>query len=232
MSVIGIIPARGGSKGIPGKNLAIVGNKSLLDRAIETAKKSGIIDRIIVDSDSDEIIAAARKHCGVEILYKRPAHLATDVAATADVILYLLQWLNINEQYKPDIIVLLEPTCPLRSANDIRQAYRVFVESGRPCLITISDPIQETYNMIQQGESDWNYALPRLSNSKRRQDFPETRFINGGAYITKADFFLTTGKFYDLQQMAVHVMPQERSIDINTPFDLSLARYFAAQLER
>jgi CMP-N,N'-diacetyllegionaminic acid synthase len=227
MRMIGIIPARGGSKGIPKKNLALVGKRSLLSHAIDAAVDSRVLDRVIVDSDDDEIIAAARSHAGVEVPYKRPAALATADATTADTVRHGLAWLRREQDYVPDALMLLEPTCPLRTAADVAEAFHAFQDSGCPCLLTVSPPLQHPNSFVTKSGDGWRYCVERKPVVRGRQDFDESWFINGGVYITATDFFLTTGQFYDLAVTAVLMMKAERSFDIDTPFDLDLVRAYA-----
>ena len=198
MKALGVIPARGGSKGIPKKNLASLGGRSLLLRAIEAGRDSNVLHRLVVDSDDDEIIAAARACSGAEVLYCRPAELASDIASTASAVRYLLNYLMEQERYRPDCIVLLEPTCPLRTATDVANAYRAFVESGKPCGLTVCAPMQHPNDFVRKEGADWTYWTPRQTGIRGRQDFAEAWFINGGVYLTQTQFFLDTGKFYDL----------------------------------
>lgn len=227
MATLGIIPARGGSKGIPGKNLARVGERTMLGHAIEAGRNSGVLDRLVVDSDDDRILDEARS-CGAEVLYKRPAHLADDTSKTASVVEHLLDHLERAEAYRPETLVLLEPTCPLRTAEDVTQAFRTFAESSRPCLLTVSEPMQHPNDFIRREGSGWAYWSDRSPSARGRQDFGEAWFINGGIYITKTDFFRATGKFYDLSQAAVSVMAASHSFDVDTPFDLALVRAYVA----
>jgi CMP-N,N'-diacetyllegionaminic acid synthase len=230
MRVLGIIPARGGSKGVRRKNLARVGGRSLVRHAVAAAIGSGVLDRVVVDSDDEEIMDEARA-CGAEVLYKRPEDLATDDAKTADVVRHLLGWLERDRSYDPDAIALIEPTCPLRSAEDIAGAYRAFQSSGRPCLLTVSPPMQHPGDFIRFSSDGWAYCMERPPQHRGRQDFAPCWFINGALYITRTNFFLQFGRFYDLAQSEVFVMPVERSFDIDTPFDLALAQAYVAFIE-
>lgn len=223
MKLLGIIPARGGSKGIQYKNMQLLKGKPLVLHAVDTAIASNIFDRIIVSSDNDAILNCVRTREQIDIPYKRPAHLANDTSLISDVILHLLHYLKQTENYIPDAFMLLEPTCPLRTVTDVNKAFFAFQQENKPCLISVSKPEQHPSNMIYQSQNTWRYCLARQENSRGRQDFQPVWFINGAVYLTRTEFFLKTKLIYDLKSCAIFEIPHERAIDINTPLDLAFA---------
>jgi CMP-N,N'-diacetyllegionaminic acid synthase len=224
MKVLGIIPARSGSKGIKNKNMQLLGGKTLVQRAADTAISSGILDRIIVNTDDDAIIESFRSHPIIEVPFKRPQELASDAAVIADAIAHLLGWLRDRQNYIPDAFMLLEPTSPLRTEEDLRTALKQFLQSGKSCLIGVSEPQQHPSNMIVRTGDAFAYCQERKADARGRQDFHETWFINGAIYITQTAFFNETRRIYDLNACALYVVPSDRAFDINTPLDLALVR--------
>ncbi len=224
MKVLGIIPARGGSKGIKNKNMQLLNGKPLVWHAAETALKSAVLDRIVLNTNDDTIIEAMQSHAKIDIPFKRPEHLATDTSLISDTIAHLLEWLETNENYIPDAFMLLEPTCPLRTVEDLQEAIKLYKSAGKHTLISVSEPQQHPSNMICANENGYDYCLQRNVNARGRQDFHPTWFINGAVYITATDYFKRSKKVYDLNSCALYVMPSERAFDINTPFDLALVR--------
>lgn len=221
--VLGVIPARGGSKGIPRKNLVPLGGRPLLLHTTDAAVSSGVCERVVVSSDDEEVLALALGQPGVEAPFRRPPALAGDDSPTADTVRHLLSWLEREDGYVPDSVMLLEPTCPLRTAEDIRAAHETYRRGAAPCLLTVSPPLQHPNDFIRREGDGWTYCLARPMRFHGRQDFLVTWFVNGAIYITRTDFLTRTGLFYDLAQAAVYEMAAEHSFDIDTPFDLELA---------
>src|SRR3989338_1201278 len=125
MKILGIIPARGGSKSIPRKNIKPLGGKPLIAWTIDAAEQAAVFDRIILTTD-DEKIAAVGKQRGIEVPFLRPKELAEDATPTLPVLQHAVQWLKEHEQYEPDAIMLLQPTAPFRQASHIQEAVKVF----------------------------------------------------------------------------------------------------------
>lgn len=229
MKVLGIIPARANSKGVVNKNRQLLNGKALVMHAIDVAIESKALDKIVLSTDDDMIIDMASSCQQIEVPFKRPAELAQDNSLISDVILHLLKWYQITHNYIPDAFMLLEPTSPMRSAEDIRTAMQQFATADKDCLVAVSEPQQHPSNMIFNNGDHWQYCLQRKKSVKGRQDFHAAWFINGAVYITKTNFFMKTKQVYDLQSASFYRMPLERAIDINSEFDLELARYYAEQ---
>ncbi len=137
LEILGLVPARGGSKGIPGKNLAVLGGKTLVTRAVQSGLESRFVNRVILSTDS-EAIAAEGKRAGAGVPFMRPAELAADSAPTAPAVRHALTWLEENEGYRPDILVLLQPTAPLRQARHVDEAVALLVESGARSVVSVT----------------------------------------------------------------------------------------------
>jgi len=139
MRCLGLIGARGGSKGIPRKNLVDLAGHPLIYYTFNEARKSKLLDRVVLSTDDPEIAALA-KSCGVEVPFLRPAHLASDTAVLADAIQHALEWLQDHEGYAPDAILLLQPTSPLRQTRHIDEALTLFQNENADSVISLSSP--------------------------------------------------------------------------------------------
>ena len=210
--VLAVIPARGGSKGLPGKNILPVQGRPLLAWTADAALAARALDRVVVSSDADAILAAARA-CGVEPL-RRPAELATDTATTLDVIVHALDACPGH-----DIVVVLQPTSPLRTAADIDGALERFAATGAPSCVSVCEAEQSPYWMYRLGAGQ--ALLPVVDGTPqatRRQDLPTVYVLNGAVYVADAAWLRTTRAFVAAGTVA-HVMPVERSLDIDTAQD-------------
>lgn len=218
LRVLGLITARGGSKGLPGKNLRRVGGRSLIARTVEAARGTACLDRLILSSDDAEIISAAIAF-GCEVPFIRPAHLSSDEARSIDVVRHALE--TLPEAY--DLLVLLQPTSPLRTAEDIDAAVRLCVEAGAPACVSVcpSDkPPQWTYTLGAGGAL--GAVLPAAGGEARRQDLPSVYAINGAVYVARVPWLLEHEGFVGPGTLG-YVMPKARSIDIDDELDLVLA---------
>ena len=128
MDILGIIPARGGSKGIPGKNIKMIAGKPLIEWTIEAAKKSKLLTRVIVSTD-DEKIAEVAKQYGAEVPFLRPKDIAQDLSTDVEFLIHALDWLKANQGYEPEIIVRLPPTSPLRTAAHIDEGIKKLMDT-------------------------------------------------------------------------------------------------------
>lgn len=211
--VLGLIPARGGSKGLPGKNILQVDGRPLLAYSVDAARGTRAIDRIVLSSD-DEAIIAAGLACGCDVPFRRPAALATDTAATIDVVLHAL-----DELPGYDVVVLLQPTSPARIAEDIDAACALFASSGAPACVSVSLVEQSPYWMYHI--VDTSHLLPIVESpiaATRRQDLPPVYALNGAIYVADVTWLRSTRSFVTRETVA-YPMPAERSIDIDTTAD-------------
>ena len=219
--IIAIIPARGGSKGIPRKNLKLLAGKPLISYTIKAAMQSRYLDRIIVSTDSSEI-AVVSKEYGAEVL-KRPGQLATDKANVIDVVLQVFKALT-KERYEVQAIVLLQPTSPLRTAKDIDKAVEMFLENKAEFLVSVYQlevPPHWTFS-LQEGYLKpifgWHYF------KLRKQDVPKVYMPNGAIYISKPETIKKRHGFYS-EKTLPYIMPREKSIDIDEEIDLKFAEF-------
>ena len=211
--VLALIPARGGSKGLPGKNIMPVCGRPLLSFSVEAARGSRYVDRIVLSSD-DEAIVAAAVACGCDAPFLRPAELATDTAATVDVVLHALDQLP-----GYDLVVLLQPTSPLRTAADIDAAFERLVRNQAPCCVSVSPVEQSPYWMYRLAEHDFlEPLLPAPPGVTRRQELPPVYALNGAVYIADVAWLRNTRSFVATGTVA-YVMPLARAIDIDNAAD-------------
>ena len=226
MNVLGIIPARGGSQGLLRKNLAVLSGRPLINYTIRAAADSKAIDRLVVSSDSGEIISHCRA-LDVEVL-ERPANLAQADSPTAPTITHALKSLRADDGYRPDWVILLQPTSPLRSACDIDSAFDLLDGSNADGVISVYEPGHTPYKALVVDQNGMLKGL--VSDSApfmRRQDCPKTFCPNGAIYIFRAIDFMTSGRI-TLVNTIPYVMPAESSIDIDNELDLRMAEAILA----
>lgn len=215
--ILAIIPARGGSKGIPRKNIFPVAGKPLLVWTIEAAFKSKLINRIIVSSDNEEILNVASKF-GAEPI-KRPKTMAGDKSPYNLLIFHVLDYLKKKENYVPDILVYLQPTSPLREGKDIDKAISLLKgEAGSVISVyEIDNKILKSFLVSEKG------FMKGISNDRfpfmNRQDLPKVYMPNGAIYVIKRNLFQRTGKLFSNKTIPF-VMSQEKSLDIDLLDDL------------
>jgi len=229
MEILAIIPARGGSKGVPKKNIKYLAGRPLIAYSIEQAKKSKYISRTIVSTENEETAKVARSW-GAEVI-KRPEELAKDNTPIIDVIMHVLNYLRKEENYVPDIVTLLQPTSPLRTCRDIDNAIELFL-NNKNCLSLIS-VTEFDHPPFWAMKIENNYLLPMFDEKyikMRRQDLPKAYRPNGAIFITTPEVLYKYKTFYTPRTIA-YVMPPERSIDIDTEFDFLLAEFLIKKLK-
>lgn len=225
LSVLAVVAARGGSKGVPGKNVLAVGGRPLIAWTAAAARASRYIDRLIVSSDDDAIIAAATA-AGCEAPYKRQASLATDDATSIDVVVDALQRIGGH-----DIVMLLQPTSPLRNTQDIDGTLERLVTSGAPACVSVRPAQEHPYWTFRLGTGGHlvRFAEPEGELPLRRQDLPAAWCLNGAVYAARVEWFLRERSFLSADT-AAHTMPAERSLDIDTPADVALLQSILERL--
>ncbi len=217
-SILAIIPARGGSKGVTRKNIRAVAGKPLIAWTIEEAKKSQYIDRLILSSEDDEIIEVAKSY-GCEVPFVRPEELAQDHTSGIDPVLHAL---TLFPQY--EYVILLQPTSPLRSVKDIDGCIEQCIYKKACSCVSVTQPDKSPYWMYVLDEN--NRMTPLIDKEQainRRQELPEVYTLNGAIYIAKSDWLHHKKTFVTADTLAYY-MPKERSIDIDTEMDLICAQ--------
>lgn len=220
-TILAIIPARGGSKGIPHKNIIELCGRPLISYTIEAGLKSRYIDYLMVSTD-DEQIAKISKECGAEVPFMRPLELASDTSKTLDAVLHAIHTLQkIGRDY--DSLVLLQPTQPLRTAADIDGAIERYYECGETSLVSISE-VDDHPILIRTVEDNKLKPLLDMSSTCRRQDMPKFYRVNGCIYINKISELHDNTSFNDNEMP--YLMEKDHSVDIDELSDLVIAEYF------
>lgn len=215
--ILGLIPARGGSKGLPGKNIRPLAGKPLLAWTIEAARGSRYLDRIVLSSDDEAILACGRQW-GAETPFVRPRHLAADDAPGMAVVLHALEQLP-----GYDWVVLLQPTSPLRLAQDIDAAIERLHDCGAPACVSVTAVDKSPYWMyFLSGEHCLQPVLPLSERAVNRQCLPDIYVLNGAVYVAEIAGLQASGSFLGGGAVA-YVMPASRSVDIDTERDFALA---------
>ncbi|MBO4249546.1 acylneuraminate cytidylyltransferase family protein [Halomicrobium sp. IBSBa] len=226
MDIFAIVPARGGSKRVPRKNIRSVGGKPLIAHTLEQSRRASEIDRTIVSTDSEEIATVAQNHGG-EVPFMRPAELATDEASSLDVARHALDWVR-SEGHDPDVLVLLQVTTPLRTVEDIDGAIRTLRDDPDvQSVVSVSEYETPPHWAV---ECEDGYLRPHFDaetlwgeDVKRSQDVPTLYHPNGCLFAVETEQFDSEATFYT-DQTAAYEMPRDRSLDIDEPFDLEIAR--------
>ncbi|MFN4297161.1 MAG: cytidylyltransferase domain-containing protein [Brevundimonas sp.] len=208
--VLGLIPARGGSKRLPGKNLMKLHGRSLLQRAIDAGHEARGINRLIVSTD-DPAIAEAARAGGAEVPFLRPAELATDEASSLDVVRHAMEWADQDEPGAFSHLVLLQPTSPLRTAQDIDQTLALCLERG--CSTAISVAPAPKADLLMIGE---NGMLAPASA------FGKPVILNGAVYVVDWRH-ITVGGGFIAPDTAYYLMDEHRSVDVDLSEDLERA---------
>jgi CMP-N-acetylneuraminic acid synthetase len=219
--ILGLIPARGGSKAIPGKNIVQVAGMPLVWWTIQAAQQAEGLSRIAVTTDSEEIANIVTQF-GLEVPFLRPAELAQDTAPTMLAILHAIRWYEEYEAYCPDLVMCLQPTSPLRIAEDIDSAIALALDKGTS-VVSVTPVHRHPYWMKQvdaEGRATDFVTVDRPIH--RRQDLPTVYAPNGAIYLARREILLQRETFYT-ENTHAYVMPPQRSLDIDTPWDLYLA---------
>ncbi len=223
---IAIIPARSGSKGVPNKNIALVNGKPLIAYTIDQAIKSNVFEEIFVSTDSEEYALIARTY-GASVPFLRPIELATDNSHANEYIKdTLIQYKNIGEAY--DYFMILQPTSPLRTVQDIQNAMKLLNQENVKSVVSICelDHSPELINILPKNHSLENFI--NKTNNKNRQDLKKIYRINGAIYGCECSEFLKHMNFYNKYSKA-YIMSKENSLDIDTPLDLEFAKFIIQQ---
>jgi N-acylneuraminate cytidylyltransferase/CMP-N,N'-diacetyllegionaminic acid synthase len=220
--IVAIVPARGGSKGIPGKNLVELGGRSLLEWTIDAANRSGVIDRVIVSTESEEIFAVARA-AGAEVPFLRPVELARDDVHAVHVVFHVLDWLREHERVEPKGIMMLLPTSPLRCPEDIVGAVNLYQSRNATAVISVVDLGKYMTNLRYLRGDELAVVAPEENKNAQRQGLEKLYGVNGSIFIARTASLRSAGTFH-VDGALGYVMDMLNSIDVNSNDDLELAR--------
>ena len=217
--VLAFIPARAGSRRVPNKNLRLLNGLPLIHYTIEQAKASPLIDKIVVSSDSEKILAYARS-CGV-IGIPRPSSISGDASPTVDAVRHALDVLA-GENYVPDCVVILQPTSPLRSADDITSCVRLYQNGSIQTVVSVVEAnpfwtLKKTNKEIMP-VLGWDYF------KLRKQDLPKAYALNGAVFVARTDYLRKNALLVG-RRTKLYEMPPERSIDIDEEIDFAFAEF-------
>lgn len=217
--ILGLIPARGGSKGLLKKNLYPVMGRPLLQYTFDAATKSQYINHIMLSSEDAEIRSFAERN-QIDVRYTRPGELATDEATTMDTVLDALDWLE-KQGELPDILVLLQPTSPLRTEHDIDRAVEYFLSEGLESLVGVQPMIEHPYKCMQTSSNGWQFLAKPDQPVSRRQDYQNNYFvINGALYIATPQWLRKHGDFVIEGQTKLFEMTTVSGIDVDDLSDI------------
>lgn len=225
--VLGLITARGGSKGIPRKNILPLAGKPLIAWTIEAARASSTVGRTIVSTDDDEIADVCRSW-GAEVPFMRPAELAQDDSPHLAAVLHALEWVESDEGSRPGYVLLLQPTSPLRTAEDIDAAVALARDRDADGVLAVSavkaHPYQLREIVVDGTLTEFVVGSPPPGTSQtRRQAFPDVYAVNGAIYLTRRDV-LVEEKTFQPRRTFPYVMPMSRSLQIDEPWDMHVAK--------
>ncbi|OHW61977.1 CMP-N,N'-diacetyllegionaminic acid synthase [Andreesenia angusta] len=216
-SILCIVPARGGSKGIPNKNLKSLLGKPLIAHTIEESLRSVYIDRIIVSTDSEEIGKVSTEY-GAEVPFLRPNELAKDDTPGIAPVVHVINWIKENESIAYDYVCLLQCTSPLRRIEQVDEAIERIVGGGEDTLVSVCESKENPYWMKEIKDGYLEEFIVQENQYTRRQDIPKTYSLNGAIYIGKTKTILKEGNFL-LDKTIAFIMDRASSVDIDDMLD-------------
>jgi CMP-N,N'-diacetyllegionaminic acid synthase len=229
--VLAIVPARAGSKGIVDKNLTDLCGRPLIGYTIDAARAASCITRTIVSTDSPAIAEVARG-CGAEVPFMRPAELAGDATPMMPVVLHAIDWLATHDGFAPDVIALLQPTSPLRTAADIDAAVGMLLDDdGADAVVSVIEArTHPALTRIVDGNGRLQPFLPGVPVPVRRQGVEGVYELNGAIYAARTGV-LRTKQTWHTDRTLAYVMPADRSVDVDEPLDMTTAAALLAARE-
>jgi CMP-N-acetylneuraminic acid synthetase len=228
MKYVALICARGGSKGVPGKNIRLLGGRPLIGWSIHTAKNVNRISRVIVSTDSEEIAKVAREQ-GAEVPFIRPSELAQDRSPEWAVWRHAINYLNDNDNDLYNGLIVIPPTAPLRSLGDIENCLDEYEKGNVDVVITVSEAQRSPYfNMVKTSVNGYSeLVIPPKENISRRQDAPDVFDMTTVAYVVDPGFVLSKNGLFEGRVRSV-MIPTERAVDIDTLMDFKIAECLIA----
>lgn len=231
--VLAIIPARGGSKGIPRKNIKPLCGKPLLLWVLEEALKAKRVTDVVVSSDDEEILEVARKRGGEKIILKRPKELAEDTTPDVPVLRHAISQMEKQKRKPYDFVMMLHATTPFLQASDIDSCVELLLETRADSVVSVYKVTDS--HPIKMKRLEGNRLLPYIEalsedSTVPRQSLPPVYRRNAGIYVSKRDVIIDKGRVWG-NDVRAHVMPELRSVDINIPLDFEVAEIVARKLK-
>ena len=221
--MLAVIPARGGSKGVPHKNMKMLADKPLIAYTIEAALKAEIFDRVIVSTDSQEIARIAQQY-GAEVPFLRPAEISGDRVSSDEVILHALHFFERKGERFQEVCKL-QPTSPFRTAQDLKEAFRLFSDAGVEYLVSVCECEHSPLWCGTLGENNsMDDFLREEVIQSCRQKLPQYYRLNGAVYMARVESFYQSKSFFGKNGRA-YIMSQEKSIDIDSSLDFKIAEF-------
>lgn len=222
MKALIVIPARGGSKGLPGKNIKNLRGKPLINYTVDAAR--AVFDDAIICVSTDDLgIKKEVERTGLKVPFLRPAELAQDTSGTQDVLIHAMDWYQQNG-YKPDVIILLQPTSPFRRPEHIKEALGLF-DSNCEMVVSVKETKANPYYLLKEENDEGWLQNSKRGNFKRRQDCPKVYELNGAVYIIDAES-LRQKEISGFSKVKKYLMEDIHSIDVDTELDWMIAEFF------
>jgi N-acylneuraminate cytidylyltransferase len=224
MNILAVIPARGGSKGIPGKNIKPLAGKPLLVYTIEAARQGLPQGATAVVSTDNDAIAEVAAAYGMKPPFMRPDELATDTATSYDALIHAIDWYERTHDLVADVVIMLQPTSPLREGKHISEALALYHE-GLDMVVSVKETDANPYYLLFE-ENEEGYLEPsKEGHFTRRQDCPVVYEYNGAVYVVNLKSLRAAGSMRDLKKIVKYPMPSEISVDLDTPIDWEFAEF-------
>jgi len=229
--ILAIITARGGSKGIPRKNIKDLAGKPLIAYTIEEANKSKYLTRTILSTDDQEIADISKKY-GCDVPFMRPDEYAQDESTSMEVVQHALKWLKENNKEEYNYLMILQPTSPLRIAEDIDACIEKIVDTDADSVMSMMELVDFSLKKLKRIENDKivSFLEDEGTSSSRRQDLDKVYKRNCAIYLTKIELIMKGDLFGEVSRPVI--MPEERSVDINEPIDFELAEFWINKLKK
>lgn len=225
MYVLGIIPARGGSKSVPKKNIRLLAGKPLIAYTIETAQKCKMLDRTVVSTDDAEIADVAKEYGG-DVPFMRPKELSLDTSSMVPALQHAVSAIEKNENVRVDVVVLLDPTSPFRKIENIEECIQKLERENVDSVVTICEVEHNPYFVMM--ELDGDRLVPLIKSDKvitRRQDAPTVYRLNAAVYAVKRDVLMNADVSIITDNTMAVIMPHEQSTHIDHEIDFEFAEY-------
>lgn len=227
MRTLIIIPARFGSKGVPRKNIKLLGDKPLIEYTFDFANRIADYskDLICLSTDDTDVIEIAKKHERIQVPFIRPEELSSDSASSFEVITHALEYYY-SQQVVFENILLLQPTSPFRTISDFNKMYDIFLNSSSDMVVTVKKSKENPYfSLFEESNEGFLKRVKSKGSYKTRQESPNVYVYNGSMYLLKVNAFLKCNNF-DFGKIIKYEMPEERSVDIDNPIDWVVAEFY------